>query len=137
MNTVQLVTNTFNNRSNLFGALASGLCLIHCLATPLLFIAHTAASDHHHHHDHHDIGWWSSLDFAFLAISIVAVYYSAKNSSLKWMPIALYASWMVLALIILNEKMHLLHLPHEVIYIPTISLIGLHLYNRKYCNCDD
>lgn len=135
MNAFQLVTNAVNTKSNLFGALASGLCLVHCLATPLLFIAQ--ASTAHHDHHHHEIGWWSSLDYIFLVISAVAVYYAAQNSSLKWMPLALYSSWAILAFLILNEKFHLLHLPHEAIYFPTLSLIGLHLYNRNYCNCED
>jgi len=24
-----------------------------------------------------------------------------------------------------------------VVYIPAIALVGLHLYNRKYCKCED
>ncbi|MEL6718684.1 MAG: MerC domain-containing protein [Bacteroidota bacterium] len=136
MNVIQLVRNSVNTKSNFFGALTSGLCLIHCLATPLFFMAQATATHHDHDH-HHDVGWWSSLDYIFLAISVIAVFYSARNSSLKWMPLALYVSWAVLAFIILNEKLHLIHLPHEVIYLPTLSLIGLHIYNVRYCNCED
>ncbi|MEN0049175.1 MAG: MerC domain-containing protein, partial [Bacteroidota bacterium] len=104
-------TNAVHTKSNFFGALASGLCLIHCVATPLFFMAQAATSHHHddhgHDHHHHDMGWWSSLDYIFLAISVIAVFYSARNTSLKWMPLALYANWAVLAFIILNEKLHL------------------------------
>lgn len=138
MNVFQSVSSTVNTKSNLLGAVASGLCLIHCIATPLIFIAQATASHHHHHdHDHHAVGWWGSLDYIFLVISAIAVYYSAQNSSLRWMPLALYASWGILALLILNEKFHLMHLPHEAIYLPTLSLIGLHLYNRNYCDCEE
>lgn len=133
MNTFQLVGNSIDTKSNLIGALASGLCLVHCLATPLLFITHASAAGH----DHHELGWWGNLDYLFIAISTAAVYYSAQNTSLKWMPTALYSSWIILAFLILNEKFHLIHLPHEVIYLPTLSLIGLHLYNRRYCNCEE
>ncbi|MEM9888192.1 MAG: MerC domain-containing protein [Bacteroidota bacterium] len=136
MNAFQLVASTINIKSNVFGALASGLCLIHCLATPLFFMAQ-AASHHDHDHHHHGAGWWSGLDYVFLAVSAIAVFYSARNSSLKWMPSALAASWVVLAFLIINEKLHLMHLPHEAIYIPTLSLIGLHLYNIRYCNCEE
>lgn len=137
MNTFSLVSNSMNTKSNLIGALASGLCLIHCLATPLIFVAQATAAHHHHDHHHHDMGWWSGLDYLFLVISSIAVYYSAQNTSLKWMPLALYSSWVALSLLILNEKLHLIHLPHEMIYIPTLSLIGLHVYNTRYCNCED
>ena len=136
MSTLQVITNTFNTRSNLFGALASGLCLVHCLATPLLFITQANMAHHDDHHHGHGASWWGGLDFIFLIVAIFAVYYSAKNSSLKWMPLALYISWGVLAFIIVNEKLHLLHLPHEIIYLPALALIGLHLYNKKYCNCE-
>ncbi|MEM8526647.1 MAG: MerC domain-containing protein [Bacteroidota bacterium] len=142
MNTSQSATNAAHKKSNFFGALASGLCLIHCVAMPLFFVAQATATHHHEdehghdHHDHPDMGWWGSLDFIFLALSIVAVFYSAKNTSLKWMPLALYASWAVLAFIVLNEKLHLMHLPHEAIYLPTLALIGLHIYNIRYCDCE-
>ena len=26
---------------------------------------------------------------------------------------------------------------HSEIYIPTLGFIGLHIYNTRYCNCDD
>lgn len=136
MNTFSLVSSSMDTKSNLIGAFASGLCLIHCLAAPFIFVAQATAAHHHDHH-HHDIGWWSSLDYVFLGISSIAVYYSAQNTSLKWMPTALYASWAGLSFLLLNEKFHLIHLSHEMIYIPTLSLIGLHVYNTRYCNCDD
>ena len=53
------------------------------------------------------------------------------------MKYAMWASWGVLSLIILNEKIEWVHLPHETIYFPALSLVFLHLYNRRYCQCDD
>jgi len=119
------------SRSDIFGSLASGLCLIHCLATPLLFAAHTG-----HIHGHHSSPeWWGLIDILFIEISLFAVYWSAKNTSRQWMRIALWISWALLAFVIINEKFGFMHLSEWVIYFPSLSLVGLHLYNRKYCRC--
>ena len=32
------LSNTINNKADLFGVLASSLCMVHCLATPLIFV---------------------------------------------------------------------------------------------------
>ena len=124
--------------SDLLGAMASGLCLIHCLATPFLFMVQAEVAHHHaHEHAHGDIPlWWGLIDSVLLVVSFFAVFWAARNSTKTWMKYALYATWIALAFIILNEKIGFVHLPEEIIYIPTIGLIGLHLYNRKYC-CED
>jgi len=65
------MTNTIKIHSDIIGIWSSGLCLIHCLATPFLFIAkscsHTccAASP----------TWWGTIDFIFLVISFIAIYF--------------------------------------------------------------
>lgn len=53
------------------------------------------------------------------------------------MKYALYASWVVLTLLILNEKMNLLPIAELWKYVGAFTLVGFHLYNRKYCNCAD
>jgi hypothetical protein len=39
--------------------------------------------------------------------------------------------------VIFNEKVALLPLMEQVIYLPSTALVLLHLYNRKYCNCGE
>ena len=123
------------DKSDLLGAFASGLCLIHCLATPFLFVAHAEVSTHAHHAA--SPVWWGLIDVALLFVSFAAVYWAAKNSSKDWMKFALYFSWITLASIILNEKLEGFHLAEAWIYAPTVSLVVLHLYNRQYCQCND
>ena len=48
--------------SDTFGALASTLCLIHCILTPLLYVLPL---------------WWKGLNLVFLLISFFAVYAGA------------------------------------------------------------
>lgn len=123
-------------KSDFIGALASFICLIHCIATPFIFVS--AASIEHHHHEHHHGDsplWWSAIDIVFIVISFLAVYWSAKSSSKTWMKFALYLCWAGLAFFILNEKFEGPHLPHFLIYVPAFGLIVLHLYNKRYCQC--
>lgn len=94
----KIFTMTLKNpslNSDFLGAFASGLCLIHCIATPFLFVAQAAAHHDHHHHGASP-GWWL-IDSAFLIISLLAVYWTARNTSKQWMKIALAASWLFLA----------------------------------------
>ena len=113
------------------GAFSSGLCLIHCLATPFLFIAHTcsvtcceAAPI-----------WWKWIDYFFLIISFFAVYRSTQTTSKSSIKPALWISWILLLIAIVNEGFHFFHFPESIKYIAGFSLIGFHLYNLKYCQC--
>lgn len=116
-----------------FGALASTLCLIHCLLTPLLFLSHHGITDHHHAAP----VWWKSLDFLFIGISFIAVYRSTQTSSKQLMKYFLWCSWIGLAALILNEKLGVLEIPEYVINISAITLAVLHIYNLRYCQCND
>lgn len=117
----------------MLGVAASSLCLVHCLATPFLFTIQAGNLHHHHLHPF----WWGLLDIFFIFVSLVAVYWSARNTSKKWMKYALWISWVLLTAVILNEKLEVMHITESFIYFPSISLVVLHLYNRKYCQCVD
>ncbi|MEL6811349.1 MAG: MerC domain-containing protein [Bacteroidota bacterium] len=119
------------SKSDILGSTASTLCLAHCLATPFLFAAHAG---HVHGHHSHPL-WWGLLDILFIGISFMAVYWSAKNTLRSWMRYALWLSWGGLAFVIINEKLGIIALEEAVIYIPSILLAGLHLFNKKYCRC--
>lgn len=119
------------SKPNLIGAVASGLCLIHCIATPFIFAAQAGLFDKNTLHSY----WWGSLDYIFLIISLFAVWKSSKNTSKKWIRLTLWISWSLLGIVVLNEKFSIVHLVEHVIYIPSISLIFLHIYNRRYCEC--
>jgi hypothetical protein len=124
-----------STKSDFFGAIASAICLIHCLLTPFLFVTHAGMHQYGHYHHGPSPLWWNVIDIIFLIISLGAVYWSAKSSSKIWVKYILYASWVFLAFLILNEKFQGVHLPEVLIYIPAFSLIIFHLYNKKYCQC--
>lgn len=113
------------------GAIASSLCVVHCLVTPLIFIAHTCS-----------LGacdtaptWWKSIDYIFLFIAFVSIYRSTQTTSKKIMKPLLWGSWTLLFTLILNEKVKLFYAAETVTYAAAITLALLHLYNLKYCQC--
>ena len=123
----------YNSSSDFLGAAASTLCMVHCLITPLLFAAHATTATCS------EISpfWWKMIDGVFLIVSLLAIVYTARTTTLPYMPLFLYTSWFVLALLIVNNLLHFLSIPHAFVYIPGMSLAVLHLYNRKYCNCTE
>ncbi|MEO0571655.1 MAG: MerC domain-containing protein [Bacteroidota bacterium] len=125
MNTFRLIS-----KSDIIGSTASFLCLVHCLVTPLLFVAQAEILGHGEAHPM----WWGLLDVFFLVISYFAVWWSGQTTTKSWIRYALWISWIVLTVIVLNEKLAVVPLPESAIYMPALSLIVLHLYNRKYCN---
>ncbi|MAU15060.1 MAG: hypothetical protein CMH46_05915 [Muricauda sp.] len=118
-------------KPDIIGALVSSLCVVHCIATPFIFVAHTSVLDHH------DIApvWWTGMDFLFLMVSFFAVIRSVKNTSKSYMRFALWASWFLLLLLIMNEKLHWAHISETFIYLNGFALAALHIYNLRYCQC--
>lgn len=124
-------TNT--SISDMLGSFASTLCLLHCLATPFLFLtqATTASFGSHAHAPF----WWNIIDVVLLVVSLAAVYWTSKNTSLRWIKYSLFANWVALTILIITERLHLFHISEWLIYIPAIGLIFLHEYNRRFCSC--
>lgn len=118
-------------QSDTFGSMASFLCLIHCLITPLLFAAQACSIS-----CCQDAPlWWKLIDFIFLIISLWAVWSSTQHTSKQWIKYALWLSWMGIFVVILNENLSLFTNIKSVSYIPATTLIVLHLYNQKFCSC--
>ncbi|MFA8341422.1 MAG: MerC domain-containing protein [Rhodothermaceae bacterium] len=113
------------------GMTSSTLCLIHCMITPFIFIAQACTAS-----CCADAPvWWKTIDFLFLVISFVAVYYSAKTTSKIWMRYTFYFSFILLFFLIINDHLVLFEVAKTPLYITAGLLAGLHFYNRKYCLC--
>ena len=115
-------------KEDLIGASASFLCLIHCLATPFVFLVKSSAavccSD--------TPTWWQAMDYIFLVVAFFAVVHVTNNHrSKEWMKFSLVISWLGLLLVTLNSSYFLFHITNEIAYIPAISLVCLHLYNSN------
>ena len=82
-------------------------------------------------------GWWQALNYVFLLLSFFAVYKTSQNSSNQIVKILLYIFWGILTTLLISEEFELFHLPEFITYSTGLTLAGLHIYNKKYCQCDD
>lgn len=125
----------FSNKTqkiDALGALASALCLVHCLATPFLFLGLFGLSNK----AESVTPFWGSLDWIFLAITFFAVFRSAKTTTIPWVRYAFWISWGLLLGFVLNEKSGWIEVEELLILVPSLSLICVHLYNLRYCKCE-
>ena len=90
--------------SDYVGASASGLCLIHCIATPILFLSQASLISI----SNEMLFLWQSLNFLFLAISFIAIYHSVQNSSNSYVKILFFLNWLILSALILTELFEIL-----------------------------
>lgn len=118
--------------SDLIGATASTLCTIHCMATPFLFFASTCTKSCCASAPL----WWIWIDYAFLFISLFAVYKSTKSTSKFWIKLLLWVSWIALSSFILMEQNTQINLSDYYKYSAALSLVFFHVYNLKYCQCE-
>ena len=116
------------------GAINSSLCVIHCFATPFLFLTQAQTSLV-------ELStvplWWQLLNYVFIVVSFFAVNRTVKNSSNQLVKFLLWLSWVLLSALILNEEFEIMHMPELLTYFAGISLASLHIYNLKYCQCED
>jgi len=119
--------------SDRIGVLSSGLCMLHCFATPFLFLSQSSLI-------FISVDFtltWFILNYVFLFISFIAIYHSVKNSTNRFIRIFLYLFWVVLSGLIINESLEIFSIPEAATYFSASSLICLHIYNLRYCRCDD
>ena len=114
------------------GAFISGLCMLHCLSTPVFFIASACSAACCNLAP----AWWQAMDYFFLVISLFAVFQASRTSTNSWISSGLWASWVGLCFFILNSKFLWITVSPNAKFIPAFFLIGLHLYNMKYCQCE-
>ena len=98
--------------SDKVGAASNILCMLHCFATPFIFLSQTQTA-----HIGHDV------PFAWQINNFVKVF--------------MVLFWLILSFLIISEGLELLHLPEILTYISASSLSFLHIYNLKYCTCNE
>ena len=119
--------------SDHIGVCTSFACMLHCFATPLLFLSQAEAST-----ISHEIPFfWQSINYLFLIISLAAIFRSVQNSNNLYVKIFLITAWVFLSFFIINEGFEAYHIPEFFTYSAAITLSALHIYNLKYCTCKD
>lgn len=112
------------------GIIAAVVCLIHCLAAPLMLGA--AAHGHTHTHEHVADGPWylhRGWDFVFLSIGLFAVWYSSRHSHRRWMNRLLWGSFGFLALSVLLEASG--EIFRYLVYLSSLVLVTAHLLQLR------
>jgi hypothetical protein len=119
--------------SDKVGVASNVLCMLHCFSTPFIFLSQTQTI-----HIGHDVPFaWQIINYFFISISAIAVYYSTKNSTNNIVKILMVLFWSIVSFLIISEGLELLHLPETLTYISASSLSFLHIYNLNYCTCDE
>ena len=124
---------TISYSSDNVGIIASALCMIHCIGTPFLFIAKACTTTCCAEAPL----WWQIIDYFFLIISFIAIYLVTQKTSLTWIKIVFWSSWIILLLTILNHTFQTFEIPKNFIYLPASTIIILHFYNLKFCKCSE
>ncbi|MBC6995128.1 MerC domain-containing protein [Neolewinella lacunae] len=122
------------SRPDFIGAFASSLCIVHCLLAPLFFVAqpvvyHQVVSHQGHHHGE---GLWGCLDYVFLLVSLLAVWFAHKPQRSGWVRGGLWGGWACFALgLFLGER---LVGGEGMMYLGSGILVLTHLSNLRWRN---
>jgi hypothetical protein len=123
--TLALLNKKLISKADILGALASGLCLIHCLAVPVLVVLQKATHEMAHMH-------W--LDGPFVILSLIAVYFASKNAHTPWVAKSMWVAWVAFAVGIIFEHYS------TFFFVLSLSasafLVYLHIFNyhtNRHC----
>ncbi|MES2518504.1 MAG: MerC domain-containing protein [Bacteroidota bacterium] len=109
------------------GIISSGICLIHCLATPILFFVQRYFQKKLQS-DAYENQYW---DYVFLLVSFIAVFSTTQHLKSRRIIVVFWAFFTLFAVAILFEDdfKYLNFLG----YTSSIGLIITHLLNIKHC----
>lgn len=124
--------NVTINKPDFLGAFTGALCLVHCLTTPFLFAALAGGAGFSGEAPF----WWVSINYIFLVISFFAVLRTVQTTSGSLMKPLFWISWVLLSFVLINEQFGWVELSELASYVAASVLIVLHLYNRRYCQCE-
>lgn len=109
----------FNTTHDKIGIWSSVLCIVHCLAVPVV-LAYTNG------YDLHDQVWWDFTQVAFVLVGFWAVKHAVSHVSLPWLKLSF---WLSFALLVASVFMHHSFLGEVLNYGAAGSLIALHSLN--------
>lgn len=110
-----------NPKSDIIGIISSGLCLVHCLAGPIMVLLGYSFIEP---------DGWHIWDFIFLIISAYAIFNVTRGHSTRWIKAGLWASFSVLSLSIFFS--------HDMLFFSVLSwlaaasLVVFHVLNLKH-----
>jgi hypothetical protein len=109
--------------SDWLGIVSSGLCLVHCLITPLLIGTWVFAS--------HQIGWLEHFELIFVTLSLVAVYFTTRQTPFRLVRILLWSFFGLLIVGTVGE--YFFEKAEYFIYVASLGIMISHIYNIRVC----
>lgn len=114
-----------HGKADYIGILGSVLCIIHCLLVPALAFGTTLSQDHHVHTG------LISLDYLFILINGVAVYYATRDHKSLPVRILLWGALLIFSVSLIFENSHSAFT--WLGYVGSGLLITGHLINLYIC----
>jgi len=117
--------------SDFLGIFASGLCAVHCAITPIFFLSKPLLEHSNELHSHGNL-FWSALDYVFLILSFIAIWYSSKHTSHKNIKTIFWVAWCIFTLGLISEKIDFEY-GLWLTYLGSIILVIAHIINYRHC----
>ena len=114
-----------HGKADYFGIAGSVLCIVHCLLVPALALGSSFA------HDHHSNAGLLSLDYLFILINGIAVYYATRDHKSLPLKILLWGALLLFAISLIFENRNGIFT--LLGYIGSGLLIVGHLLNIYMC----
>jgi len=112
------------------GIAGGTLCLIHCLAMPMLALVSSGVALGGHTHQH---GWFPGDDYLFVLICAVTVFFAARSAHSRAVRLVMLVSAVVFSTSVLLG--HLFHIHDPLVdysgHVGALTLIGAHIANLK------
>jgi MerC mercury resistance protein len=118
------VAQLFNEKADYIGITGSVLCIIHCLITPVLLVTSNLMTQH----STLRVGFLS-LDYVFIGVNIVAVYFATRHYAAPGVRVALWGCLTVFTVAILFEDVNPVF--EYLGYAASLGLVSAHLFNIR------
>jgi hypothetical protein len=114
---------SLHKNSDFLGIVSAGLCLIHCIALPVFLLGTLSAGL--------VLSNWHWLDFIFIALACVAVYFSTKKTASALIKTGMWASVTIFAIALLSHEISVY--AQYISIAASVALMMLHFINIRHC----
>jgi len=113
------------NKSDIVGIIASSICIVHCVLTPLIAVLFSKIVKEK----------YELLNYVFLIISLISVIISIKTTKNELLKGLLLFFWIQLSVgLVLEDKNIIFSI---LMYFSALGLIVTHILNINHCkNCN-
>lgn len=116
---------SYQKHSDLLGMVSAGLCLIHCIVLPIFLLSATFSTGLLSHN-------WHWLDYIFIMLALVAVYFSAKRVSNLYIRIGMWLSVFIFGVALLAHEIS--EYAQYISIAASLTLMLLHFVNIRHCH---